>query len=186
MLLTASSVLHVVAGGRARSQRRAELPPGGTSTRRMIAPAAPAELIGPALAPPAASTSARLVPAVARPLLLEGVAAATAPWRALRDRSATRPQMAGCRGISLPGLCPIIRVIRHKAAGRTARLPPWVVRPPGYRIQLRFGRNVSTVSSMGDEPWGVVRGCLFALVVDAVLVVAGWQAWRLLRAAFGT
>ena len=39
---------------------------------------------------------------------------------------------------------------------------------------------------MDNDSTGVLRGCLFALVVDAALVVAGWRAWHLLHAAIGT
>jgi hypothetical protein len=46
--------------------------------------------------------------------------------------------------------------------------------------------NGSTVTSMNDDPSGVARGCLLALVVDAAPVMAGWQAWRLLHTASGT
>jgi hypothetical protein len=42
------------------------------------------------------------------------------------------------------------------------------------------------MSSMDDDSTSVVRGCLVALAFDACLLVAGWLAWRLLRAAIGT
>jgi hypothetical protein len=37
---------------------------------------------------------------------------------------------------------------------------------------------------MDEEPDGAVRGCLFALALEAGIVVAGWLAWRLLQSAF--
>ena len=38
---------------------------------------------------------------------------------------------------------------------------------------------------MEDDATGAVRGCLFALAIEACVFVVGWVAWHLLRYAFG-